>query len=74
MLCTGRDVLRWVSTGFAGHGFKISPAVGTLMADLIIDGDSRDPDIPAADFRFERFAEGKPLTSQHPYVGAGQMR
>ena len=69
----GADGL-FLCAGFAGHGFKISPAVGTLMADLIIDGDSRDPDIPAADFRFERFAEGKPLTSQHPYVGAGQMR
>lgn len=60
--------------GFAGHGFKISPAVGELVADLVIEGDSTDPDIPAADFRLERFAEGKPLTSQHPYAGAGEMR
>ena len=64
----------FLAAGFAGHGFKISPAVGTLMADLIIDGDSTDPDVPAADFRFERFAEGKLLTSPHPYVGAGEMR
>lgn len=60
--------------GFAGHGFKISPAVGDLVADLVIEGDSSDPDIPAADFRLERFAEGEPLTGMHPYVGAGQMR
>jgi sarcosine oxidase subunit beta len=60
--------------GFAGHGFKISPAVGELVADLVLEGDSTDPDIPAADFRLERFAEGKPLTSLHPYVGAGEMR
>lgn len=60
--------------GFAGHGFKISPAVGDLVADLVLEGDSTDPDVPASDFRLERFAEGRPLTSLHPYVGAGEMR
>lgn len=60
--------------GFAGHGFKISPTVGDLVADLVLEGDSTDPDIPAADFRLERFAEGKPLNSLNPYVGAGEMR
>lgn len=60
--------------GFAGHGFKISPAVGDLVADLLLEGDSTDPDIPASDFRLERFAEGNLLTSLHPYVGAGEMR
>ncbi|WP_328531360.1 FAD-binding oxidoreductase [Nocardioides sp. NBC_00368] len=60
--------------GFAGHGFKISPAVGDLVADLVFEGDSTDADIPAADFRLERFAEGKPLASPHPYIGAGEMR
>ncbi|WGL51676.1 FAD-dependent oxidoreductase [Nocardioides sp. BP30] len=63
-----------LAAGFAGHGFKISPAVGDLVADLVLEGDSTDPDIPAADFRLERFAEGKPLSSLHPYVGAGEMR
>jgi len=63
-----------LAAGFAGHGFKISPAVGELVADLVFEGDSTDPDIPAADFRLERFAEGKPLNSLHPYVGAGEMR
>jgi len=60
--------------GFAGHGFKISPAVGDLVADLVLEGESTDPDIPASDFRLERFAEGTPLSSLHPYVGAGEMR
>jgi len=63
-----------LAAGFAGHGFKISPAVGDLVADLVLEGDSTDPAIPAADFRLERFAEGRPLRSRHPYVGAGQMR
>ncbi|MGW6195563.1 NAD(P)/FAD-dependent oxidoreductase [Kribbella sp. NPDC055110] len=63
-----------LAAGFAGHGFKISPAVGDLVADLLIDGGSTDPDVPASDFRLERFAEGKPLSSLHPYGGAGEMR
>lgn len=63
-----------IAAGFAGHGFKISPAVGDLVADLVLEGDSTDPDIPASDFRLARFAEGKPTTSLHPYVGAGEMR
>ena len=63
-----------LAAGFAGHGFKMSPAVGDLVADLVIDGHSRDPDVHASDFRLERFAENRPLTSLHPYAGAGQMR
>lgn len=63
-----------LAAGFAGHGFKISPAVGDLVADLVLEGDSTDSDIPAADFRLERFAEGAPLTSAHSYLGAGEMR
>ena len=63
-----------VAAGFSGHGYKISPAVGTLVADLVVDGKSSDDDVPARDFRLSRFAEGALLTSPHPYVGAGQMR
>jgi glycine/D-amino acid oxidase-like deaminating enzyme len=63
-----------VAAGFSGHGFKISPAVGRLIADLAVDGTTSDADIPADDFRLSRFAEGKPLVSPFPYVGAGEMR
>jgi glycine/D-amino acid oxidase-like deaminating enzyme len=63
-----------VAAGFSGHGFKISPSVGRLVADLVVDGKSSDPDVPESDFRLSRFAEGALLTSPHPYVGAGQMR
>lgn len=64
----------FLAAGFSGHGFKISPAVGDLAADLIVYGDSRDELVPAADFRLERFAEGNLLVSQFPYEGAGEMR
>ena len=63
-----------VAAGFSGHGFKIAPAVGRLVADLVVDGHSNDPCIPHSDFRLSRFAEGALLKSPYPYVGAGQMR
>ena len=63
-----------VAAGFSGHGFKISPAVGRLVADLVVHGSARDDRIPDSDFRLARFAEGEPLRSPHPYVGAGEMR
>ncbi|MCV7347733.1 NAD(P)/FAD-dependent oxidoreductase [Mycolicibacterium rhodesiae] len=69
----GRDGL-FVAAGFSGHGFKIAPAVGRLVADLLVDGHSSDPRIPETDFRLSRFAEGELLKSPYPYVGAGQMR
>lgn len=63
-----------VAAGFSGHGFKISPAVGRLAADLLLDGKSSDPDVPESDLRLSRFAEGALLTSPFPYGAAGQMR
>jgi len=70
---TGLDGLV-VAAGFSGHGFKIAPAVGRLVADIVVDGHSGDQRIPASDFRLSRFAEGEPLKTPYPYVGAGQMR
>jgi glycine/D-amino acid oxidase-like deaminating enzyme len=63
-----------IAAGFSGHGFKIAPAVGRLIADLIIEGRSNDPRIPEKDFRLTRFSEGDPLTTRFPYLGAGEMR
>ncbi len=59
--------LYWAA-GFSGHGFKLSPAVGRMMAELVMLGDSRDH--PVGAFRPSRFAEGDPLEAEHPYVGA----
>lgn len=64
----------FLAVGFSGHGFKISPAVGRLVADLLLDGISSDPAVDGNDFRYGRFDEGKPLASRHPYAGAGEMR
>ena len=70
---TGIDGLV-VAAGFSGHGFKIAPAVGRLVADIVVDGRSADPRIPESDFRLSRFAENDLLKTPYPYVGAGQMR
>ena len=43
-----------VAAGFSGHGFKISPAVGRLVADLVVDGKSSHPDVPESDFRLSQ--------------------
>ncbi len=46
----------YVCSGFSGHGFKLSPMVGVLMAELIGSGAATTMDI--APLRFSRFAEG----------------
>jgi glycine/D-amino acid oxidase-like deaminating enzyme len=48
-----------VAAGFSGHGFKLSPAVGNMVATLITEGPGGHPDLPT--FRLSRFAEGKPI-------------
>ena len=53
----------YVAVGMSGHGFKLSPAVGRLMADLITTGRSSLTDLGA--FRLDRFA-----TEAHADAGA----
>lgn len=64
----------FLAVGFSGHGFKLAPAVGRLVADLLLDGASSDPAVDHEDFRFGRFADERPLLSAHSYVGATEMR
>jgi glycine/D-amino acid oxidase-like deaminating enzyme len=56
-------------TGFSGHGFKLAPAVGLMMAQLITG--EPDPVFDASLFRFARFAEGKPVRGAYEYSIAG---
>jgi sarcosine oxidase subunit beta len=51
--------------GFSGTGFKIAPAVGACMAELIADGAPRTLDI--SPFTYKRFAENKLLKGEHEY-------
>ena len=47
----------YLATAFSGSGFKIAPAVGTCMAELITDGRAKTVDIEA--FGLGRFARGQ---------------
>jgi glycine/D-amino acid oxidase-like deaminating enzyme len=49
----------FVAAGFSGHGFKLSPAVGDMVAKLVTEGKKPGDDVNA--FRLSRFAEGKPI-------------
>jgi sarcosine oxidase subunit beta len=57
----------FVVAGFSGMGFKISPAVGLTMSELILDGQARTVDLTA--FRPSRFAEGHPIRPAYEYAG-----
>ena len=56
----------YLATAFSGSGFKISPAVGVCMAELILDGRAKTVDIDA--FGLGRFAEGKSPEGPYPYA------
>lgn len=54
-----------VAVGFSGHGFKLSPVVGELIAEQIVDGRTTLVDIDF--FAPNRFAEGRPISSARAY-------
>jgi sarcosine oxidase subunit beta len=55
----------YCAVGFSGHGFKMSPIVGQLMAELIVDGKASALDITA--LRYTRFDENDPVKTPYSY-------
>jgi len=55
----------YVCAGFSGMGFKISPAIGLVMSELLLDGSGKTVDISS--FRPTRFAEGKAIKAEYEY-------
>lgn len=55
--------------GFSGHGFKIGPAVGRIVSDLVVDGQCRAYDISM--FRHDRFRSGDLHQSGYKYSIVG---
>jgi glycine/D-amino acid oxidase-like deaminating enzyme len=51
--------------GFSGMGFKISPAVGVVMAELLTGAPTS---VDISSFRPSRFLEGKPIKAQYEYA------
>ncbi len=54
-----------VCAGFSGMGFKISPAIGLVMSELLLDGRGNTVDIRS--FCPGRFAAGKPIKAEFEY-------
>ena len=55
----------YCAVGFSGHGFKLSPMIGTTMAELIVQGQASTIDISR--LRFTRLAEGDLMSSSYRY-------
>jgi sarcosine oxidase subunit beta len=55
----------YCAVGFSGHGFKMSPIVGQLMAEMIVDGQAKTLDIAA--LRLARFEENDPVKTPYAY-------
>ncbi len=56
-----------VAYGFSGHGFKLSPIVGRLVAQSVL---GLPPDLPLAPYALARFAAGHLLAGRY---GAGAV-
>jgi sarcosine oxidase, subunit beta len=56
----------YVCAGFSGMGFKISPAIGLVISELVLDGGGKTVDISA--FRLSRFADRQPIKAEYEYV------
>jgi glycine/D-amino acid oxidase-like deaminating enzyme len=59
----------YICSGFSGHGFKLGPAVGQIMADLVTK--NRRSEFDPHLFRFSRFAENDPVRGQYEYSIVG---
>lgn len=55
----------YVAAGFSGMGFKISPAVGLVVSELLLDGKASTVDI--GEFAPDRFAKGRFIKAQWEY-------
>ena len=53
-----------VAAGFSGHGFKLSPEVGRLLAEHVATG--RQPE-PIGALGVSRFEEGRPIKPDAPF-------
>jgi glycine/D-amino acid oxidase-like deaminating enzyme len=55
----------YCAVGFSGHGFKMAPIVGQLMAELVVDGACRSLDVTP--LRLARFQENDPVRTPYAY-------
>lgn len=51
-----------LASGFSGHGFALTPVIGQLLCELIVDGETS---LPVDAFRLERFSSGQVQKATH---------
>jgi sarcosine oxidase subunit beta len=61
----------FVAAGFSGHGFKLGPAVGVMIADMVMRASSPTSGLERALFRYARFAENQPVRGKYEYSIVG---
>ncbi|MDP7060463.1 MAG: FAD-dependent oxidoreductase [Candidatus Marinimicrobia bacterium] len=59
----------YVCSGFSGHGFKLGPAVGLMVADFITGNST--PKFDHTLFRFSRFEEKETMEGRYQYSIVG---
>lgn len=57
----------FVAAGFSGHGFKLSPAVGVMIADMVTRQAEPTAQLERARFRYARFAENDLVRGRYEY-------
>ena len=55
----------YICTGFSGHGFKLAPAVGICVAEMILDGEASFIDM--SPLRMGRFSDGSLNATQYSF-------
>jgi sarcosine oxidase, subunit beta len=52
----------WIVCGTSGHGFKLGPAVGDIVSDLVL---GRTPRYDVTEFHLDRFGTGQPVVNRY---------
>ena len=61
----------FVAAGFSGHGFKLGPSVGVMVADLVTHASAPTSGLERSLFRYARFAENQPVRGKYEYSIVG---
>jgi sarcosine oxidase subunit beta len=59
----------YICAGFSGHGFKLGPAVGVMIADMVTGQTA--PGLERKMFRLNRYVEDDPVRGQYDYSIVG---
>jgi glycine/D-amino acid oxidase-like deaminating enzyme len=61
----------FVAAGFSGHGFKLGPAVGVMVADMVQRSSTPTASLDRSLFQYDRFAQGRPVSGKYEYSIVG---